>query len=752
MKKINIKEILSQYRLVVPEIQRDYVWGKNLEVLAQFIGDLYKKLASGSDAKANIGFLYSYPRGNEDYVIDGQQRLNTILLLLHFLSAKNPELYKDFKNRILPDSTVPVFAYRVRPTSLSFMKMLFKSTATDSASIKALKDYKLCYDEDRTVESCLETLDWFSKNLVNYPHLNYDAILKNVEFWYFSVDQTSQGEELYITMNSRGERLTESEHIKPRLFNKLGDATAKQAYGKKWDDWEEFFYSHRKDRNISSVDTAMNNIIRIVVELKTGKILNRGLRAKDADDITLDEITTFMSALSDMQEMVENDAEGTRYSFVSSEISRLYDDDSDKPQFADGDFNVLKTLLSEYLRPTAASLHTLEQVYHLMRNLMVRGILKSSKDLLSLLLKMRDTTTPFYDYMLVCSEDDLWHDVITGNQEPRKIRIFQKYGAASELQIWAAQETNLWKGDIKPLLEWATIDGKYSIVEFDRMHGLLKEFINENKNEGLVDNDYTRRALLTFHMSAYPWLQDGRAYFGHTASEWRQIIIMDTERFREFLTSYEKSGLNPDEFCWSRIENFPTEHDWSEFVKFPYLLEYLNTKHVTYSENRGWFLEKDCYAKQISVNDEHLYRILKEKVPQMLESNYRVGKTHSGNDNWVLVTDDIVKMEIWYEQNLKKHQDKQFPVDQCYVVRIHKHSCKTPEERKTALQRFVDEFEFISAAKYPSLRFTWDDNSGYYMLRIPFPNQNDFKGASATILKLLEEIFTSPSSRNNWSD
>lgn len=566
MKRVNINEILSQYHPVVPEIQRDYVWGQHPEVLAQFIGDLNSKLREGNTDKANVGFLYSYPRGNENYVIDGQQRLTTILLLLHVLSLQSAELHAHFKSLILPDDINPAFAYRVRPTSLSFMKMLFKSDVVDSGLIRNLKDYKLCYDNDLTVKSCLMALDWFSANLSKYSDLNYYKVLGNVEFWYFGVDQTSQGEELYITMNSRGEWLTESEHIKPKLFDKLDKEIEKLHYGKAWDEWEEFFYRNRNGRSINSVDIAMDNIIRIVVELKTGNILDKGLSARYAEDITLDDISSYMSALIQIHEMTPGkEVSESCGLFISREISRLYGDDNDKPGFADGDFNVLKTLLTEYLRLTTTSFHNLEQVYHLMRNLIVRGILRSSKNLLELLSDLKKSDISFYDYMLWCSENDEWHSVITGRQEPLKIRIFKSKGEAAERQIWDAQETLLWKGDVRPLLDWATDKGSiedadsYSVAAFDRMHGLFKEFFNENKKEGLA-SDETRRALLTFNMVAYPWWQyDRQAYFGHNADEWRQIILKNPGEFRNFLHEYSESGKTAHEFCQSRIEECPAE-------------------------------------------------------------------------------------------------------------------------------------------------------------------------------------------------
>ena len=89
MNKLNIQSLLSDYSFVVPEIQREYVWGnktnKNDYVLRQFLIDLGDKVSNG---EANIGFLYSYKSGEEHYLIDGQQRYTTIILLLHYITVK----------------------------------------------------------------------------------------------------------------------------------------------------------------------------------------------------------------------------------------------------------------------------------------------------------------------------------------------------------------------------------------------------------------------------------------------------------------------------------------------------------------------------------------------------------------------------------------------------------------------------------------------------------------------------------------
>lgn len=234
MEKKSIYNLLKEYNFVVPEIQREYVWGNNKSVIETFILDLVKGLDKGD---VNIGFLYSYKNGNEYHIIDGQQRVTTIILLLHVLSSQNEELHDMFKKNILRlQDTIPAFSYRVRATTVSFMNHLFNLNLIDINEIKQQKWFKLTYKNDITISSILKTIKIF-EDLEVLDKLDFQSVLHHVTFWYFSVEQTSQGEELYITMNSRGEKLTDNEQFKPRLFSKINDANEKELYGKLWDDW-----------------------------------------------------------------------------------------------------------------------------------------------------------------------------------------------------------------------------------------------------------------------------------------------------------------------------------------------------------------------------------------------------------------------------------------------------------------------------------------------------------------------------------
>lgn len=166
MREVSVEEMLQQYNLVVPEIQREYVWGFNqyrvfetfLEDLKegrQFEEDLPEEVKSLEQAaknpsidevtrkglltvlenmrkpgpSMNIGFLYSYKpsyyigndREEDIYLIDGQQRFTTLVLLLFYFALKENRK-TDFLRLFKFDYAVEkiAFDYRVRSITHQF--------------------------------------------------------------------------------------------------------------------------------------------------------------------------------------------------------------------------------------------------------------------------------------------------------------------------------------------------------------------------------------------------------------------------------------------------------------------------------------------------------------------------------------------------------------------------------------------------------------------------------------------------------
>lgn len=593
MDKLNIKELLEGFNFVVPEIQREYVWGavKNKRVLIQFLKDLDQKLSQGD---ANIGFLYSYKSGAEHYLIDGQQRYTTILLLCYYLAVdEGKDNLAHFIDMLKLNQNIQAFSYRVRSYTESFLQNLFKSGIKNADAVTDQTWYKRDYKDDTTITSMIGALSVFEAELKNCCNIQLERILNHVTFWYFDVDMTSQGEELYITMNSRGEKLTDSEQIKPRL---LKVSAKKEFYGKKWDDWEEFFYNKqlRGKRNIDSIDTAMNNMIRIVLELKTLHEHSRINPVEDAGLITIEDIAKYMNAIIELYKI--NDGN------YILEIARLYGDSKE-----DGDFYVLKALLTERLKDKK-DLYEYERVYQTVKNHVRRNKLKNLP-FLTFLKEYKESSKEWYDYIL--TEKESSSNIFNGH-ELEKINICNSLGYSAEKAIWELQSHPFWNGEIKQMINWSKLGESFSLENF-KINSRCFNLLFDQKQDVGWTSDSVRQALITY-LPKYP-LDD--CFFGFTSSQWKEIMYNNSDRFQQFLQLFidmtkQERNAKLDEIKSSYDEK--PENKWAEFVQHDYLLEYCNTKRIQYRNEYGIECVQNCYKQPVSVKNMHLYHYLKSHL------------------------------------------------------------------------------------------------------------------------------------------
>lgn len=129
-----------------------------------------------------------------------------------------------------------------------------------------------------------------------------------------------------------------------------------EEYGKKWDDWEEYFYSHRPQQGtdaIRQVDLALNNFIRVVEELETAEVCKE---LKDCEGrLKLPILESWFEAL----ERIPSEEQ------FQKEIQRLYGTKED------GNFMVLKSLLTASFVGVNSD-REFERVRQTMRNRVVR--------------------------------------------------------------------------------------------------------------------------------------------------------------------------------------------------------------------------------------------------------------------------------------------------------------------------------------------------------------------------------------------
>lgn len=564
IEQYTIGQLLKKYTLFVPEIQRDYVWGATEnyeEVLLPFLQALNGNLKG--DKSYNIGFLYSYTHSKvENYVIDGQQRFTTIVLLLYVLSVRE---HVDFTPYLCVKEPTMRFTYNVRPQTETFMLRLFQSGKVLKEEIVIQNWFMPSYSSDTSITSMVNAVNLLSNVLDDLSEITFDKVLNQVCFWYFNVDETSQGEELYITMNSRGQKLTESEQIKPHLFDKWQKEKTQSDdntdYGKLWDRWEEEFYSKKRKRGISSVDIAMNTFLRVVYEMETGDECRSGIPAR-SESLSLPLIARYMESM---------------LKYAPNEWPNLLTEEIKyRPQI------VLKALIAEGLKPHKTP-GDIERVEHVFTNIVTRRKYQyAHKDMLSFLHSYSESSESLYDFILQSNSP------IFDEHELAKIKIYKHFEndyvlqKRIELVFASAEVTKVWRGNIKPLLRWSLKDeSNIFSLDIDKFEDYLDKFNALFGDDCLKKDtmDITRRAMLACEFHDYP-----RIFSGHTNTsfalepeDWHTLFLDEENisKLKNFLDTYE------NEYSLSQlIESFPREKNYSEFVHIPKLLAYCNQKRI----------------------------------------------------------------------------------------------------------------------------------------------------------------------------
>ena len=668
MDKKNIEELLGNY-MVVPEIQREYVWGSNKNIVNQFIDSIK------DNKDINVGFLYSYSNGNQEYIIDGQQRLTTLVLCLYYASLMQGE-YDKFKSLLKVNSPNMSFTYRVRSNTEEFMQCLFNSGLYKEKEIKDSKWYHTCYDADLSISSMIDLLNYLAD--IKFD-VKYDEIL-NIEFWYYPIDETSLGEDLYITMNSRGKTLDNAEKLKPLLFEKSRKEL--KNWGKIWDDWEDFFFTLLNGDDITKINVAMNNLIRIVWELKTCGEHNELKPFEAIKDLSLSDIELFFDALK----LIVN-------SEFNNNVDLLFGDK--KSDESDGNFLILKSLLSvciKYSEDEKMRNVDMKRVYQLIYNKMYRRGSQKHIPLLTLLKTYRDSNeSNFYNIVLdVCNgagKDDyfdasdlLMIQIMSDSVKDNILEISEV-----EKEFWKTQSTDvvkchyIWKGDLSTLINWSSENNNFNIETFCRYSSFFDSSFTDFSGHEI---NSLRRAWIV-GMKEYAPVKVGSYYtFCWEWEDWRRSITQHSTDFKLFmdnLIKYKEGEKTLDDALEKYIKEtlkeyikHSVEEEYIKFAEDSYLIDFTNNSNACdiyyHWETEDWWICTNCYQSRRHTGfiSRHNAYILKSFGADYNNNSFNkknigigdwcVWYSATSNDNCIAVENSTyhIVIDIRYDNKQKK--------------------------------------------------------------------------------------------------
>ncbi|WP_406616884.1 DUF262 domain-containing protein [Mycoplasmopsis adleri] len=265
----------SEKFYVVPSYQRSYVWKP--ENVNKLLEDLLENFTDYENDQNDffIGSIIIYEKESEInkkeyYIIDGQQRLTTLMLILinilNFGNSyyKESENIKDFvsndvKNLISKITQVtpkekkvePKISFEIREEANEFIK-----SAIEYAIKGELESYlKLKEKEKINSESLSNIIDAINEIIKFLDNKNNENIIKNENsFFYFTKSILSQtffaliesktmldAFKLFTIINNRGLKLTNAEILKVYNLEKIKDLQENKKYSKIWEQIENYF-------------------------------------------------------------------------------------------------------------------------------------------------------------------------------------------------------------------------------------------------------------------------------------------------------------------------------------------------------------------------------------------------------------------------------------------------------------------------------------------------------------------------------
>lgn len=220
-RKYTFWSLLERGRIVIPQIQRDYAYGRTTEkainIRTELLEGMFKSLEDkifSTQKTLVLDFVYgSLLKDKSMTPLDGQQRLTTLFLLHLYACIKENN---DEKTKLLK------FSYETRHSANEFCKSLINDFKYDLQSeitlidqIKNEAKYLNSYNDDPTIQSMIVVLDDIHNKFFDVDDLWQKlTIQERIIFYYLDLEKFGLTDDLYIKMNSRGKSLTKYEIFK----------------------------------------------------------------------------------------------------------------------------------------------------------------------------------------------------------------------------------------------------------------------------------------------------------------------------------------------------------------------------------------------------------------------------------------------------------------------------------------------------------------------------------------------------------
>ena len=545
-------QLLTECRIIVPQLQRDYAQGREDENIKQIrealVAEFYDALKLNKPLVLN--FIYG-DRADETFTpIDGQQRLTSLFLLHWYIFSRS------FYDEGL--DLLSRFSYKTRDSSKRFCERICGiGLDFDKESIKEqIEDcfwFSGNFKSDPTVQSMLVVLDTIHSRFrkeSDYGHFK-DALIGDncpISFLWQPMDNFQKTDDLYIKMNARGKLLSDFEIFKAKLQNSslldevlknnASEADKVVFISKFNNQYAELFYKYHQKKYdevmmsfvisvvrdeyysyVSSVGVPQKDYRDRYKQLQSmnGNIFFRFIEAGgDGFDKCSNARLIFVNAIKNIDELLGMFC-GQEYLDIKNTLGKTYY--SEEQLFKSNfdfktqryDINVARVALYEYLLKfgipkTEDELDAYNMwkrcVFNMVNNTKFGG---RSEDICEAMVVLKNMVA---DMILEASDYDVL--TVVGNYDENKSTTELKYQQKEEsIKAKLIQQDDEWKdiileaenyyedGQIGFLLLFSQSGSEYDIRKFKDYYLISKQIFSKDKKVSLnCDNILLEQALL----------------------------------------------------------------------------------------------------------------------------------------------------------------------------------------------------------------------------------------------------------------
>ena len=217
-KKINIASLFQGYNLYkVPFYQRSYVWGE--DKWSRFLDDMY--YVTSNKKSYFLGSIIlkqentQMGAADQRTIIDGQQRLTTIIIFFKTLCLKKTDFEKYFNMQFFVQQTKNISIQHSMNDREDFTEV-----------INNTKD-EMIYKTNPS--KIIQVYNYFQQNL-DVTKLDYHTLMNNLTLIGIDLNQEDDEQLIFDTINSLSEPLTTGELLKNYFFKE----DSKEEYEKLW--------------------------------------------------------------------------------------------------------------------------------------------------------------------------------------------------------------------------------------------------------------------------------------------------------------------------------------------------------------------------------------------------------------------------------------------------------------------------------------------------------------------------------------